>query len=168
MNKKLKTIFCVTIVLFCTVLCLQAQEKYLTQSDIDAFIANLEAIANDEMMKEGDIVDFSGLAPLPTTAEFVDALGDFKEPLSKVLQKHGLNKKHPAESFYTIILGYVLVQVEYIFAEMLEEERQMLEETEDFAIITTLKESIHPDDLSLLKENSEELDKILSDNGLAF
>lgn len=179
MNIKRKALLCIAIALFCTLASLQAQERYLSQSDIDNLIANFEAIGNDEIMEGGTNVEFSEFETFPTTATFIAALGDFKGPFSKLLQKHGLNRKYAAEAFYTIMMGGVIAQIddmlELMVDEMLqmggtEEERQlvlqMLQSDETFAMFAALKDSIHPDDLSLIKENSEALNQFLSYYGL--
>lgn len=169
MKNPQKAIFCVAIVLFCTMLCLQAQEKYLSKADIDAYLTNFDKIITDEILDDPKM-DIPFEEPI-NAGEFAIALGDFKEIFATVLQNYGLDSDSPIESFYTILLGVTMLQVEAEWEVMIrqaetEEERQMIEDEmrsdAEFTAILKLKDSIHPDDMSLLIENFRFLAYLMS------
>lgn len=165
MNIKRKAFLCVIIVLFCSIANLHAQESYVSQSDIDNFIANFDALENDEVMDNPNVQ----LSEPATVTEFVVGLENFKAPFATALQKHGLNNTYPVEAFYTILVGTLALQLDAEMEVMLlqvktEKERQMVrnEMTVELNILTKLKESIHPDDLRLLIENFRFLNVLFS------
>lgn len=166
MNKKRTAIICIALMLFCTLSSLYTQEKYLSQSDIDAFIANLDNIGNDDVMDNPNVA----ISEPVSTAEFVAMLGDFKATFATALQNYGLNSNYPVEAFYTILVGTLALQFDAEAEVMLlqaktEKERQMLNyemlNSFEYSQLIKQKESIHPDDLSLLIENYRFLNLLL-------
>lgn len=165
MNIKRKAIFCTAIVLFCTFTSLHAQKSYLSQEGIDNFIANFDALMDNEILNAAMFKGLeSGVEIIPTTVEFVADLGEYKEIAANALREYDIDEEHPVETFYTITIGIIAVEVDVVVDSMLllcetEKERQEsmkeLQNDEYFRVMRRIKESIHPDDLSLLTENFE-------------
>jgi len=167
MNKKLKTILCIAILFFCTFASLHAQERYLSQVDIDAFIAILVSILNDDVFNNLDDLNFE---ELPTAKEFSEALKKNKWLFSNALKKYGMNSDYPIETFYTILVGSTVQVIEaemevLVLQAKTKDERKILQDeildSFEFTELINLKDSIHPDDLSLLITNFRFLNVLL-------
>lgn len=171
MNLKLKTGFCMVAVLFCVATAVQAQEKYLSQGDIDNFIENIDAITEDEFLNSFFQATENLLLP---ANEFIALLGEDEQTATDILKGYGMSSDYPIEAFYTIVLGLSVVSLETILEMMMqmvqtEEERQEflegLQEDPDFVMFAQVKSYIHPDDLNLIINNFDALSSLFMTPG---
>lgn len=167
MKKKRATIICTVLVLFFTLSNIYAQEKYLSQNDIDVFIANYDAMIDDDIFSNLNDIEFDQMPPIEAISKIV---GKDKWLIDKKLQEYGITSHSPLKAFYTMTIGSALLQVEAVIeilmmmAEMTEggeaEINEMLNSAE-YIELFSIKDSIHPDDLLLLTENLDALGKLI-------